>query len=75
MIIRKLSLATAVAGLAVAPVAVQAADVARAAPTISEASDMGADSGTPTFAIIAALIIVALVVLVATSGGEDPVSP
>jgi len=72
MSFRKLSLATAAVGLAIAPVAAQAAPARTAAP-IEEASDMG--GGTPTFAIIAALIIVALAVVVATKDNDDPVSP
>lgn len=73
MSIRKLTLASAAAALAFAPVAAQAAP-ARAAAPAAEASEMGGE-GTPTFALIAALIIVALAILVATDDGDSPTSP
>lgn len=71
MSFRKLTLASAALGLAIAPVAAQAAPARTSAP-VEEASDAGR---TSTFAIIAALIIVALAVLVATNNGNEPQSP
>lgn len=72
MSIRSVAVAAAAFSLAAAPVAAQAAPADRASAPVVEGNEAGR---TSTFAIIAALIIVALAVLVATNNGNDPQSP
>jgi hypothetical protein len=70
---RKLAMYSAVAALAIAPVAAQAAPARAAAPTEEGNQLFGT---TPTFAIIAALIILGLTIYLATkNNGNGPASP
>ena len=68
---RSIALTAATAALATAPIAAQAAPQRAPAPISAESERLGA---SPLLIILGIALIVGLII-VATTGGDDPVSP